>query len=397
MKYRVDKKANRQLSMLGFGCMRFPRVEDVIDLNLTEQLICEAVARGINYFDTALIYPGSEEALGAVLKKNPHLRQQMYIATKLPISKCVCYEDFDKFFSIQKERLHTEHIDYYFMHAMRDARQWRILCKIGIEKWIEQKKQSGEIGQVGFSFHGEQENFMELLDAYDWDFCQIQYNYLNEHYQAGVEGLRRAAEKGMTVMIMEPLLGGKLAEGVPEEAVDLFRRTDARKTPVAWALNWLWNQPEITVVLSGMNSMEQLQENTQLADQAEAGMLGEKEHKVIKQVVEVFNQLYKVPCTGCGYCLPCPKKIDIPSCFAAYNASYVLNEDTGQLQYILSTSALRKDRRLASSCVKCGKCLEHCPQHIRIPDELVQVSERLEPEWIQSVDETVQKALEYMK
>ncbi|MCL2034560.1 MAG: aldo/keto reductase, partial [Oscillospiraceae bacterium] len=265
MQYRTDLKSGNKLSALGLGCMRFPRGAIQIDYKKSEKLVLDAIDAGVNYFDTAYIYMGSEEILGQIFKNNPGTREKIFLATKLPLRMCKSYDDFDKLFNIQLKRLNTDYIDYYFMHNLSSRKKWDELCRLGIEDWIAGKKAEGKIKLAGFSFHGSQSEFFALLDAYDWDFCQIQYNYANIHYQAGAAGLKAAADKGIPVIIMEPLLGGKLATGLPKHAAKLFSDVDASKTPAAWALNWLWDQPEATVVLSGMNTPEQLKENASLA------------------------------------------------------------------------------------------------------------------------------------
>ena len=381
MQYRTDPKSGNKLSILGFGCMRLPRNIARIDMGKTETLILEAVEKGINYFDTAYLYFGSEEALGTVLHKN-NLRDRVFIATKLPIMKCHSYEDFDRLFQIQLEHLETDYIDYYFMHSLSDMKNWDRLCALGVEKWIAEKKAAGQIKQVGFSFHGTHAEFMSLLDAYDWDFVQIQYNYVNEHYQAGREGLQKAAGKGLPVFIMEPLLGGKLATGLPKKAVELFARSNAALSPAAWSLRWLWDQKEVTVVLSGMNDTAQLIENTAIAETAVSGMLTEKERDVIASVVDIFRESYKIPCTGCNYCMPCPQGINIPACFSAYNMSYAVGKFSGIQQYVTTVGAMHPDKKTsASDCLKCGQCETHCPQHIGIVESLEDVSKRMEPLW----------------
>ncbi|MDR2618890.1 MAG: aldo/keto reductase, partial [Treponema sp.] len=258
MQYRIDGKSGNKLSALGFGCMRFPRKGAVIDMEKTERLVMEAVNRGVNYFDTAYIYGGSEEALGAVLDKNK-ARDAVYIATKLPLVLSRSASDFDKFFNKSLERLRTDRVDYYLLHMLTDRRQWERFRAMGIEDWLAAKKKEGRIRQAGFSFHGSQEEFLKLLDVYDWDFCQIQYNYAQENYQAGKTGLLRAAAKGLPVIIMEPLLGGKLASALPREAEEVFRASG--KKAAEWALRWVWNHKEATVLLSGMNDPAQLEEN----------------------------------------------------------------------------------------------------------------------------------------
>jgi predicted aldo/keto reductase-like oxidoreductase len=257
---------------------------------------------------------------------------------------------------------------------------WNRVVSLGIEKWIAEKKESGQIRQIGFSFHGSQAEFIKLLDAYPWEFCQIQYNYMNENYQAGLKGLRKAHEMGLPVIIMEPLLGGKLANGVPKRGVSLMREVNPDLTPAAWALKWLWNQPEVTVILSGMNAPEQLADNIRTAEKATAGAMTDAELSVIEKVKGIFEESYKIPCTGCNYCMPCPHRVNIPACFSAYNATYANGYITGMTQYMTSTNVMHARDGMAT-CKKCGACEKKCPQHIKIPDELVKVKKRMEPFW----------------
>ena len=375
MKYRVDKRSNKELSILGMGCMRFPK-----NMEKTEELVCQSIEKGINYFDTAYIYPGNEETLGKILKKY-QLREKIYIATKLPIMLIRNTKDFDKYFLKELERLQTNYIDYYLMHMITSYAQWKAMCKLGIREWIQSKKEEGSIHRIGFSFHGERGEFLKVLDAYDWEFCQIQYNYSDENYQAGVIGLKKAAEKEIPVIIMEPLLGGKLAWGLPTEAAKVLKKADAKKSPAEWALRWLWNQPEVSVVLSGMDAMEQLEENVRIASEIEAGEMSGEEQQTIEEVRDIFRKSNKIPCTGCGYCQPCPKNVNIPACFAAYNASFALDKKTGFHQYVTSTGPFAEQESRASLCVNCHKCEHHCPQNIKISEELKIVKKKMEPLW----------------
>ena len=375
MNYRTDRYGN-QLSILGFGCMRFPQTLGKIDMKETEAEIMTAYEAGVNYYDTAYIYPGSEAALGEILNKN-QIREKVSIATKLPHYLIKSIADMDKIFAEELRRLRTDYIDYYLMHMLTDTETWERLKSLGIEEWIEKKKASGAIRQIGFSYHGNSEMFCKLVDAYDWDFCQIQYNYMDEHTQAGRRGLYHANKKGIPVIIMEPLRGGKLVHRLPDSAKKIFADYKIQRTPAQWAFRWLWNQPEVTVVLSGMNSDEMVRDNIQTASTVEIGELGEAEEQMLKQVVDAINAKMKVGCTGCGYCMPCPKGVDIPGTFAAYNRRYAEGKFWSLVDYIICT-ILRKNSTAASNCIQCGKCEKHCPQHIEIRKHLKDAKKELE-------------------
>ncbi len=375
MNYRTDKKGN-QLSILGFGCMRFATKMGKIDYEAAEKLIVSAIQAGVNYFDTAYIYPGSEALLGEVLERN-NLRDKVYIATKLPHYLIKSIDGLEKLFQEQLRRLRTDHIDYYLMHMLTDIATWARMKELGVEDWLAQKQASGAIRQVGFSYHGNSDMFCQLCDAKAWDFCMIQYNYMDEHSQAGRKGLQYAHQKGMPVMIMEPLRGGKLVNRLPAEAVQIFERHPAGYSPAGWSFRWLWNQPEVTVILSGMNSMEMLQENISTAATAAVGDLGPTEEQMLADVAKAINSKMKVGCTGCGYCMPCPKKVDIPGTFAAYNRRFSENKFYALKEYFMCTT-LRKDATCASNCIGCGKCEQHCPQNIAIRDRLADAQKELE-------------------
>jgi predicted aldo/keto reductase-like oxidoreductase len=379
LKYRIDKRTGNKLSVLGFGCMRFPR-----SFAKAEELVVRAVSQGINYFDTAWIYPGNEETLGAILKKNS-LREKINLATKLPLvflkGAKADSADFDKYFNQSLKRLKTDYIDYYLLHMITDFDQWQKLKSAGLADWITQKKESGQIKHIGFSFHGSGSEFLKVIEDYDWEICLIQYNYFDENYQAGVQGLR-AASKKMPVIIMEPLLGGKLATGLPKDAVKIFKEADSNLSPAGWALNWLWNQEEVTTLLSGMNNMEQLEENLLLADASEAGKHSDAERAVYKKVLESVKKACKVLCTGCGYCMPCPAGVNIPGAFSSYNSRYSMGFVEGMQQYIMSTGFMSEKGSSPSLCIKCGKCETHCPQSISIMKELRIVRKKMEPLWV---------------
>lgn len=375
MNYRQDKYGN-DISVLGFGCMRFPRAMGKIDMAETEREILTAVRAGVNYFDTAYIYPGSEAALGEILHKNG-LREQVYIATKLPHYLVRSEDGPEKIFSEELKRLKTDYVDYYLMHMLADIDTWERMKTLGIIEWLEEKKTSGAIRQIGFSYHGNSEMFCKLVDAYDWDFCQIQYNYMDEHSQAGRRGLNYAHEKGLPVVIMEPLRGGKLVNRLPEEAKRIFAEYPVKHTPAQWAFRWLWNQPEVTCVLSGMNSDEMVRDNINTASTVEIGELGEAEEAMLRRVVAAINAKMKVGCTGCGYCMPCPKNVDIPGTFSAYNRRYSEGKFWGLVDYAMCT-ALRQTPTSASNCVGCGLCETHCPQQISIREHLKAAAKEME-------------------
>ena len=375
MNYRQDKYGN-QLSVLGFGCMRFQRKGGSIDMEEAEKEILLAYEKGVNYFDTAYIYPGSEAAIGEIFQKNG-IREKIHIATKLPHYLIKSKAGVEKLFREELKRLRTDYVDYYLMHMLNDVDTWNRLLDMGIGEWIAEKKASGAIRQVGFSYHGNSETFCKIVDAYDWDFCQIQYNYLDEHSQAGRKGLHHAHAKGIPVIIMEPLRGGKLVNNLPEEAQRIFSGYEPRRTPAQWAFRWLWNQPEVTVVLSGMNSCQMVLENVQTASEARVGELGEREETMLKSVVAAINAGMKVGCTGCGYCMPCPRAVDIPGTFAAWNRYHSESRFSGFREYWMCT-ALRKNSAAASNCIGCGKCEKHCPQNIPIRDMLKAAQKDLE-------------------
>ena len=375
MKYRKDKYGN-DISALGFGCMRFRRSGGSIDMAEAEREILSAIDAGVNYYDTAYIYPGSEAALGEILAKNG-VREKVKIATKLPHYLIKSREGMEKLFNEQLRRLKTDYIDYYPMHMLTDIATWEKQKKLGVLEFLEEKKRSGAIRQIGFSYHGNSDMFCKLVDAYDWDFCQIQYNYLDENSQAGRRGLRYAHSKGLPVIIMEPLRGGKLVNRLPQEALKAFAEHPITRTPAQWAFRWLWNQEEVTCVLSGMNSMEMLAENVQTASETEIGELGNEEQAMFEKVVKAINAKLKVGCTGCGYCMPCPKGVDIPGAFASYNRMASEGKFAGLKEHFMC-SAVRQDSTAASLCIGCGKCESHCPQQISIRQELKNVKKDLE-------------------
>ena len=373
MQYRKDRYGN-PISVLGYGCMRFTQTAGKIDIAKTEKEILEAFHGGVNYFDTAYIYPGSEAALGEILARNG-IREQVNIATKLPHYLLKKPEDLDRYFSEELRRLKTDHVDYYLMHMLTDTKTWQRLEGLGIVQWLAGKKASGQIRQVGFSYHGNSDMFCKLLDIYDWDFCQIQYNYLDENSQAGATGLHRAAEKGLPVIIMEPLRGGRLTNTLPASAKKIIAHTSL--TPAQFAFRWLWDQKEVTCVLSGMNSLDMVKENLATAQVTNPGSLTPEDRGGYTKVVAAINENMKVGCTGCRYCMPCPKGVDIPGTFAAYNRMASDGYWKALTEYFMITG-VRKDYTGPGNCIGCGKCEQHCPQHLPIRQELKNARKALE-------------------
>ena len=370
MKYRVNPKNNDKLSILGFGCMRFTKDEKEL-----EKQIIYAIENGVNYFDTAYIYPNSEVALGRVLAKG--YRDRVKIATKMPPYLIKKYEDFDKIFNAELGRLQTTYIDYYLIHMITDVNIWKRLVELGVLDWIKEKKEKGQIINIGFSYHGGKDEFIKIVDIFDWEFCLIQYNYLDENKQAGKSGLQYASSKGLPVMIMEPLRGGKLVTNLPKEVYKVWENAYIKRSPAEWSFRWIWNQPEVTVVLSGMNSQEMVEENIRVASQSEANAFTEVDHELFSKVRAILDEKIKIPCTGCNYCMPCPSGVDIPTCFACYNDREIEGKMSAFGKYIMQTS-INSETHNASKCSKCGKCEKHCPQNIAIRDELTKVSKTME-------------------
>ena len=375
MQYR-NNNGNNDLSVLGFGCMRFKKKGAGFDMEETEREIMYAIEQGVNYFDTAYIYPGSEEALGTILHKNG-IREKIKIATKLPHYLMKTREDMEKKFAEQLKRLKTDYIDFYLMHMLPDKETWEKLINAGALEWLEGLKKEGKIRNLGFSYHGNTDTFIELLNAYDWDFCQVQYNYMDENSQAGRRGIEAAAEKGIPVIIMEPLRGGRLVNDLPKKAVEAFTESSRGYSAAEWALRWLLNQKEISVILSGMNSMEMLEENIRIASEAEVDSMTPGDLATIAKVKKAFDEVTKVPCTGCSYCMPCPFGVDIPGSFRCLNVSYTDSYANGFREYFMCTT-MKKEPSNAGLCRKCGRCEKHCPQSIHIRDELVRVKRRFE-------------------
>jgi len=375
MKYRRFGELDFEPSALGFGAMRLPCEEDNrgnIDEDEAIEMIRYAIDNGVNYVDTAWPYHDgkSEEFVGKVLKDG--YRKKVKLATKLPSWEIEDSSDPDEYLDKQLERLDTDHIDFYLLHAL-SRKHWNNYQELDIDifEWMKEKRDEGKISYLGFSFHDDLDIFKEIVDTYDWDFCQIQYNYFDQKFQAGREGLKYAASKGLGVIIMEPLRGGKLAKEPPETIKDIWDRSDKDWSPVKWALRWLWDQPEVSLVLSGMSTMEQVEENVEIAGDSGVNTLSADDRQIVNEVAEKYKELSPVDCTGCNYCMPCPNGVMITHNFRLYNQAEIYDEyEKNREKY---NKHMDEEKR-ASACVRCGACEEACPQNLPIMDLLEDVA-----------------------
>lgn len=387
MQYRTMPNGD-SLSVLGFGCMRFPMQDGKIDEARAIRQIRSAIDRGVNYLDTAWPYHGGESEIivGKALKDG--YRDKVKLATKLPSWLIESPADLDRFLDAQLKKLGTDRIDYYLVHAL-DGSSWDKMVGHGVAEFLDRAKADGRIVNAGFSFHGLAPDFTRIVDGYPWVFCQIQFNYLDQQFQAGAEGLYYAAERGLGVIVMEPLRGGNLGLPVPPAAVQaIWDEAALRRTPVDWALSWVLNHPEVTLLLSGMNEEAHIEENLAIAEKALPGCLSAEELALVERVGEAYQGLMKVSCTGCGYCMPCPVGVDIPGSFDCFNKSHMFgNVQEARFIYALrmSNELLRSTPAYASNCISCGACLDKCPQQIRIPELLAEVAAELEGPWMQDL------------
>lgn len=376
MLYRKIEKNGDELSVLGYGAMRLPSKNGRTDEKRAIEQIRYAIDNGVNYIDTAIAYM-NEPLVGRALKEG--YREKVKIATKLPPWNVRKKEDIENTFRIQLENFNVDKIDYYMLHGLNRS-SWEKMLKLGALEFLDRVKGEGSIVNAGFSFHGDRETFKEILDAYDWDFCMIQYNYLDEENQAGTEGLKYAASKGIGVMVMEPFRGGNLTQNIPPEIQEMWNKADIKRTPAEWALRWVLNHPEVTCVLSGMNEEEHIKENLRVADESIPNSLTEDELDIIGQVRDKYRQLMKTGCTGCCYCAPCPAGVDIARCFEIYDSAQIFGgKRQNQVMYALGLNTLRGGKpAYASNCIKCGKCERHCPQDLEIMELLDDVSNDME-------------------
>ncbi len=371
MQYRKLIKNGPDISLLGYGCMRFPTKGGSINKELTFEQMKYAFDQGVNYFDTAYPYHGgkSEVVLGEFIKNN-NIREKIFIADKLPAFLVNKTEQAKKFFTTQLDRLKTDYIDFYLMHMLTSMSDWEKLKSFGILDFIAEKKQIGEIKYIGFSYHGRPGDFIKILEDYDWDFCQIQYNYIDENYQAGKAGLIRAHQLGIGVVVMEPLRGGALANQAPDKAKEIFKSYKEERSPANWALRFTMNHQGVGTVLSGMNDIEHIKDNLNAASSTPENSMTQEELSIIEDVKNVYKELMKVSCTGCNYCMPCPFSVDIPLIFADYNSKYFFKGGLGSFQYLARHTGMMGEKSGVNLCTNCNKCIKHCPQNIDIPSKL---------------------------
>ncbi len=375
MLYRRMEKAGLDLSILGFGCMRLPvTAEGKIDESLAAEMLRYAIDRGVNYIDTAYPYHNgeSEPFLGRALQGG--YREIVHLATKLPIWLVQSRADMDRYLDEQLKRLQTDHIDFYLVHGLMNP-FWEKLHEMGITDFLDDAIADGRIKHAGFSFHDELPLFKEIVDDYDWTFCQIQYNFVDEQYQAGTEGLRYAANRGLGIVIMEPLRGGMLTKEIPS-INSIWKKAAVGRSPAEWALRWVWNHPEVTVVLSGMSRPEQVRQNVAYAEEGLPDSLSGEELNLFKEAEIEYKKRIKVPCTGCRYCLPCTSGVSIPECFEMYNQGCMFDApDVADINYNIALGGFfGGSPGLASQCEECGECEKKCPQGIQIREELKKVA-----------------------
>jgi predicted aldo/keto reductase-like oxidoreductase len=374
MLYRRMPSTGDELSILGFGCMRLPEKGGKIDEERATRQLRDAIDRGLNYVDTAAPYHmgTSEPFVGRALGDG--YRERVFLATKLPPWKTNAPDDMERILGEQLEKLRTDHVDYYLVHAL-NGDSWKKMRDFGVREFLDKAKSDGRIAHAGFSFHGVLPDFKQIVDAYDWEFCQLQYNYLDEKRQAGTEGLEYAAGKGLGVIAMEGLRGGNLGKSVPPEVQAVWDEAHTERSAAEWALRWIWNRPEIQVNLSGMNDEKHIEENLRIAGEAFPNSLGSEELELVRRAADAYRSIMKADCTGCQYCLPCPSGVNIPGCFGSYNSKYIFRDRKARFLYLFWCGGLMGGPpALASQCTDCGQCVPKCPQELAIPELLKDVA-----------------------
>ena len=379
MQYRTIPKNGDEISSLGFGAMRLPLKNGKIDREKASKLIYLAIDNGVNFIDTAYLYGDSESFLGEIL--NGEYKDKVKISTKLPAINVRKYEDMENLLEEQLKRLQRDFIDYYFIHAV-DLKAINRLLKRDLIKFLNKAKKEGKIRYVGFSYHGPKEEFPLLVDGYDWDMVMVQYNYFDENVQASMEGIEYAASKGMGIFVMEPLKGGILAGKMPREAEEAFKKANPDKSTAEWAFQWVLNNRNVTCVLSGMNSIEQLDENLSVADSTTPLSMSFEEMETVELVKRVMRNSLKINCSTCGYCMPCPQGVNIPECLKIYNEKYLFEHkgflNDSIMDYYQYVGGIMGSSGNAGKCNGCGKCLRKCPQKLDIVKELKKVKKEFE-------------------
>lgn len=392
MQYRTMPNSDIKLSALGFGCMRLPTKGGIptsafIDKEKAAQLIRSAIDQGVNYLDTAYPYHlgASESFLGEHILKDGY-REKVYIATKLPCMTIRKKESIREIFQKQLKKLHVDYIDYYLLHSL-DGNTWDLMKSLGIIEFMNEVKASGQVKSMGFSFHGKKEDFIRICDEYDFDFTQVQYNILDEHFQAGIEGIEYAHKKGMGVIVMEPLRGGSLVGKMPKDIQDIYDQAEVKRSAAEWAFRWIYNNPAVTLVLSGMNIQEHLDENVRIAIDSPPNCMTESEKAIVDEVREKYNELLQVGCTGCAYCMPCPAGIDIPAAFKNLNNYHMFSKMEGRIYHAAYLGIQTEDGRatFTDKCIDCGVCEQKCPQNLPIREHFKQVQRDLEGPFVKSV------------
>ncbi len=372
MKYRKWNNISREISVLGFGAMRLPVLDgdySKIDESSATKMIRKAIDSGVNYIDTAYPYHNEkgEIFVGKVLKDG--YREKVFLTTKLPVGRLKEKEDMERIFNEQMEKLDVEYLDFYLLHAV-NRNSWENCKKLGVLDYLKKLKKEGKIRNIGFSFHDSPEIFKEVADSYDWDLIQIQFNYADTKIQAGIESFNYAREKGFNIVIMEPLKGGTLADGLPDELVEHFKKSGYDRSPVEWSFRWLYNFPEVKLILSGMSTMEQVLDNLRIFDKAEANSMSADEIKIMDGAMAIIEKNTAVPCTDCKYCMPCPAGVKIPVMFKLYNSYTGYSRKEKALERYKSWREQDEGKFTADLCVRCNQCIEKCPQGIAIPDRL---------------------------
>jgi uncharacterized protein len=371
LKYRKFGKVDFHASVLGFGVMRLPFTDNPANVKEAEsiEMLRYAIDHGVNYFDSAYLYHmgASEKVIAKVLQDG--YRERVKVATKMPCNAIQKAEDFDRIFDEQLGRLQTTRMDFYLLHGLNKA-TWSKMQEMQILRWAEKQIAAGRIVNLGFSFHDSFEVLKEIIDAWgNWAFCQIQYNFMDINYQAGTRGLKYAAEKGLAVVVMEPLRGGRLSKEPPREVAAIWAKASVKRSPAEWALLWVWEHPEVSVVLSGMSALDQVKENIAIADRCGPGALTAEEVALADQVRRAYRKLSPVSCTGCRYCMPCPNNVEISRIFELYNDGVIYNDPKPAQMFYSGRFGIKPEQQ-ADKCIECGKCLEKCPQKIAIPRHL---------------------------